>query len=81
MVDSFDDVQVQKNTSVSALEVTANSLEQALYTLSARLTFLSGGQSPLDPSSIALTAEAIGKVVDALARVKQLHWSENRVSP
>jgi len=70
---------VQKNTSISALGVATKSLELALHTLSERLTFLSTGQSPPDPVSIALTAEAIGKVTAALAQVKQLHWSESRV--
>jgi hypothetical protein len=76
------DIQTyQTNTSVPALEVTAKSLELSLRTLSERMTFLSSGQNPLDPSSIALTADTIGKVTQALAQVKQLHWSESRVNP
>ncbi|KIM90708.1 hypothetical protein PILCRDRAFT_811167 [Piloderma croceum F 1598] len=71
----------QTNTSIFPLEVAAKSLELTLVTLSERLTFLSSGRSPVDPSSIALTAEAIGKVVAALAQAKQLHWSESRVGP
>jgi len=67
------------NASVSALEVAAKSLELTLVSLSEKLTFLSSGRSPVDPTSIALTAEALGKVVAALAQVKQLHWSESRV--
>jgi len=70
----------QTNTSVPALEVTAKSLELSLHTLSERMTFLSNGHNPLDLSSIALTADTIGKVAQALAQVKQLHWSESRVS-
>lgn len=45
------------------------------------MTFLSSGQSPLDPASITLTAEAIRKVAEALAQVKQPHWSEPRLGP
>jgi len=71
----------QTNTSVSALEVTAKSLELTLRALSEKLSFLSSGQFPLDPPSIAITADAIGKVTQALAQVKQLHWSESRVNP
>lgn len=71
----------QKNKTISALEVAANSLELSLHTLSERLTFLSSGQSPLNAPSIAEAAEAINKVTEALAQVKRLHWSESRVPP
>jgi len=71
--------KMAKNTSLYALEVAAKSLEQALHALSEQLTFLSNGQSPLNPLSITSTAEAIGKVAAALERVKKLRWSESRV--
>lgn len=74
-------MQSQGVPSVSALEVSTKSLELTLYTLSERLTLLSSGQSPLDPASIALTADAMGKAAGALAQIKQLHWSETGVRP
>jgi len=60
------------------LETSARALELTLHTLSGRLTFLSSGQAMVDPSSVALTADAINKVAQALSQVKQLQWSESQ---
>lgn len=47
-------------------------LELALGVLSERLAIACTNPSLLDPSSVAATAEAIGKVAHALGQVKQL---------
>ncbi|KII94782.1 hypothetical protein PLICRDRAFT_148974 [Plicaturopsis crispa FD-325 SS-3] len=62
----------------SALDVSARSLELTLHSLSEKLTFLAGGQTLLDPSAIALTADAISKVTQALTQVKALQWNEGQ---
>jgi len=60
----------------SALAASAQSLELTLTSLSDRLKMLAS--SPVvDPSLIGQTADAIAKVAQALAQVKQLQWSEN----
>ncbi|KAI0773847.1 hypothetical protein C8Q74DRAFT_1316848 [Fomes fomentarius] len=61
----------------SALETTARSLEETLIALSARLNSFASA-SIVDPSSIGQTADAISKVSQALAKVKELLWSEHQ---
>jgi len=63
------------NATVSALGTSEESLQLSLHTLSDRLKQLSAGPV-VDPSLIAQTADAIGKVCQALTQVKQLQWSE-----
>ena len=48
------------------------SLEHALQGLSQRMASLTSNQSLMDPGSIAVTADAMGKVLQALVHAKQL---------
>ncbi|CDO74075.1 hypothetical protein BN946_scf185043.g125 [Trametes cinnabarina] len=61
-------------STVSALEVSARSLERSLLALSARLDSLSSG-TIVDPMPIGVTADTVAKVSQALTQVKQLLWS------
>ncbi|KZP32889.1 hypothetical protein FIBSPDRAFT_1036513 [Athelia psychrophila] len=72
---------MSQNSSIPPLIMAATSLELSLHALSEKLLIMSNGTMPLDPPSIGITADAIGKVTEALAKVKQLHWSESRVGP
>ncbi|KAJ6599146.1 hypothetical protein DFH09DRAFT_1130249 [Mycena vulgaris] len=69
---------VKANTMLSTLDESAQGLELTLRALSKRLTSLAAGQS--DPSSIGSVADAVSKVVQALAQVKQLHRAEKQAS-
>ncbi|KAJ7507716.1 hypothetical protein B0H11DRAFT_138868 [Mycena galericulata] len=62
------------STMLSTLGDSAQGLETTLRALSGRLTSLTAGQS--DPSSIGSVADAVSKVVQALAQVRQLQWAE-----
>jgi len=67
------------DSSLSALNVTAKSLELSLHTLSQRLIAYSTchGQAAVDSGTIGLTADAIGRTTYALSQVKQLQRSYN----
>lgn len=54
------------------LDASIQALELALGALSERLAMTCTSPLLLDPSSVATTAEAIGKVAHALGQVKQL---------
>jgi len=62
------------NTMLSTLDESARGLESTLRALSGRLTSLMAGHS--DPSSIGSVADAVSKVVHALAQIRQLQWAE-----
>lgn len=68
---------LKRITSDLVMEESIQSLEVALHSLSNRLTALSSGPA-VDPTSIAVTADAIGKVAYALTQVRQLHWREGQ---
>ncbi|EIM88276.1 uncharacterized protein STEHIDRAFT_95335 [Stereum hirsutum FP-91666 SS1] len=70
---AFREVLESKPTASSqpVIDATTRSLESALAVLSNRLSCLSG-QSIVDPGRIAETAEAIGKVAQALSIVKKV---------
>jgi hypothetical protein len=55
----------------SPLDVSARSLESTLLVLAQRLTLLSSGPT-VDPGTIASVADAICRVTQALAQVKEL---------
>jgi len=61
----------------SVLDDTSRALQTSLQALSGRLASMSSNLNTLDPSSIGSTADAIGKVAKALARIRQLQSSEN----
>lgn len=54
------------------LDASIQALELALGALSERLAMACTNPNLMDPPSIAATAEAIGKVAQALGQVKQL---------
>ncbi|KAF9469121.1 hypothetical protein BDZ94DRAFT_1304250 [Collybia nuda] len=61
------------------LEVSSRALQSTIHTLSAHLSTLSSMNGYIvDPSSIGLTADTIGKVTQALSYVRQLQWSESQ---
>ncbi|KIY51586.1 hypothetical protein FISHEDRAFT_36815 [Fistulina hepatica ATCC 64428] len=53
-------------------------LELSLHTLSAQLTAQCGGVA--EPRTIAMIAEAIGKVTQALSEIKQYEWNERNAA-
>ncbi|KIK98758.1 hypothetical protein PAXRUDRAFT_646635 [Paxillus rubicundulus Ve08.2h10] len=59
-------------TDIAIIDAPTQALELALGTLSERLSVACANTSLLDPSTVAATADAIGKVAHALAQVKQL---------
>lgn len=67
-------LQAKANTMLSTLDESARGLESTLRALSGRLTSLTAGHS--DPSSIGSVADAVSKVVHALAQIRQLQWAE-----
>jgi len=60
----------------SVLDDTSRTLQTSLQVLSGRLASMSSNLNTLDPSSVGSTADAIGKVAQALARIRQLQSSE-----
>jgi len=62
----------------SEIEESELALRFALRTLTTRLTNLSDSPQIVDPSSIAQTAEGLGKVAQALSRVRELQWQEGQ---
>jgi len=63
----------------ATIDASTQALELALGTLSERLSVACANTSLLDPSTVAATADAIGKVAHALAQVKQLqHYNSPR---
>ena len=56
-----------------AVMVATTSLEHALRGLSHRMDSLTSNPGLLDPGSVAATADAMGKVLQALVYAKQLH--------
>ncbi|KAF8138569.1 hypothetical protein EV363DRAFT_1314280 [Boletus edulis] len=67
-------------TASVSLDASVHALEFALGTLSDRLIMTCTNPNLLDPSSIAATAEAIGKVAHALGQVKQLQHQGGTLS-
>lgn len=65
----------------SVLEDTSRALQTSLQALSGRLASASSNLNALDPVSIGATADAIGKVVHALAQIRQLQSSEIHGTP
>jgi hypothetical protein len=62
------------------LDASIQALELALGALSERLAMTCISPHLLDPSSVAATAEAIGKVAHALGQVKQLQHQSGTLS-
>lgn len=58
--------------STVTMDAPTQALELTLGTLSERLAMACANPNLLDPSTVAVTADAIGKVAHALAQVKQL---------
>ncbi|KAJ7700002.1 hypothetical protein B0H17DRAFT_1048207 [Mycena rosella] len=65
---------VKANPMLAALDESAQALDLTLRALSTRLSSLTAGHA--DPSSIGSVADAVSKVVQALAQVRQLQWAE-----
>jgi hypothetical protein len=65
----------------SVLDDTSRALQTSLRALSGRLTSSSSNLKALDPISIGATADAIGKVAQALVRIRQLQSSEIHGDP
>lgn len=57
---------------LSAIKESSEALNRTLRVLSERLVALTSNVSALDPASIASTADAMSKVLDALTRAKEL---------
>lgn len=57
---------------LQVLELSSSSLEVALQTLTERLSVQSGHSSGIDPVSIGQTADAMNKVLQALAQAKSM---------
>ncbi|KAF8165424.1 hypothetical protein B0H34DRAFT_793815 [Crassisporium funariophilum] len=72
-------LQLISYTADSVLEASSKSLQASLKALSKRLSSLSS-QSALDPASIGAAADAISKVTQALANVRQLQRSESQAN-
>lgn len=64
-------------SAIPSLAVTDEALQNTLHTLSARLNTLTN-TNLVDAVNLGNTADAISKVVQALAQVKALQWSEAR---
>lgn len=71
---------MQTGRTQKALEESAEALQSTLRTLSTQLVTLSSVSNgrTVEPSSIGSTADAIGKVTQALSCVRQLQWSESQ---
>lgn len=65
----------------SVLDAASRALQTSLQALSSRLASASSNLNALDPVSIGATADAIGKVVQALAQIRQLQSSEIHGDP
>ncbi|EGO00003.1 hypothetical protein SERLA73DRAFT_180361 [Serpula lacrymans var. lacrymans S7.3] len=75
---STQDIQTSVSATASALTTSSRSLEMTLQVLSRKLNSLCNDPAMVDPSSVSVTADAISKVTQALASVKQLQWSESQ---
>jgi len=62
----------------NVLDETTKSLELALQSLSQRLTTISGTVTISDPMSIGQTADAMGKVAQALTQIERLREERTR---
>lgn len=60
----------------SVLDDTSRALQLSLQALSGRLASVSSNLNALDPVSVGATADAIGKVAQALAQIRQLQSNE-----
>jgi len=65
----------------SVLDDTSRALQASLQALSGRLTSVSSNSNALDPVSVGATADAIGKVAQALAQIRQLQSNEIHGNP
>lgn len=70
--------QLSKIGTENVLDETTKSLELALQSLSQRLTTISGTVTISDPMSIGQTADAMGKVAQALTQIERLREERTR---
>jgi hypothetical protein len=65
----------------SVLDDTSRVLQMALQALSGRLASASSNLNALDPVSVGATADAIGKVAQALAQIRLLQSNDIHGNP
>lgn len=67
-------------TTTAPLDASIQALELALGALAERLSITCANPSLLDPATVAVNAEAIGKVAHALGQVKQLQHQDGTLN-
>ena len=63
---------------MDTLCASSEALQLSLQSLNTRLTSLASNPTLADPVTIATTADAMKKVIQALTNVKQLQWNETQ---